>query len=274
MTVISTIISRHCIAHASDSLITRKNDEGKYEVLDQKTTKIICIRRWAGIIACWGLSRKDEYNWSVLKWLQAQVDKASQFETPEAFANYIGITLNQKLSRMVYKEPIHRGIGIHFTAYEPIDGYLIPELFLITNFEDTSYKYLHPDGIRVTRETYGTAFNVDYRGPEHSQSQYRHDVRNFLQADKILLYNNGDPEMFNSAFKSVNNLFNIAEERRILVSPTDAKAHRDIVSWPIDLVSKMQRYFVKPGYQIVGGKLHNLSVTPRGEYESDTGDKC
>jgi len=164
------------------------------------------------------------------------------------------------------------GIGIHFTAYEWIDDYPIPELFLITNFDNTEYSALHADGIHVTRETFGVAFQIPNRVIEHSKPDYRHQVRKYLEAGKVLLYNNGDPFMFNAAFSSIRDLFRIAEQRRILKPTTDPKAHRDIVGWPIELVYKVQKYFVKEGHQMVGGKPHNLSVTPRAEYESDTGD--
>lgn len=274
MTVISTIISRYCTAHATDSLVTQEQNDGSYKILDQETTKILCVRRWAGIMAYCGLSTKPEYGWSTLDWLSTRVSQAKQFTAPEDFANDLKDCLSQELAKMTFRKPIEQGIGIHFTAYERVDGYLIPELFAISNFKDTSYQELHPDGIRVTRETYGVAFQTDDRGPQYAQSRYRRDVHKFLQSNNVLIYNNGDPWMFNSAAGAIGNLFEIARQRKVLRAPSDAKAHRDIVVWPIQLVSKVQRHFVIEGHQKVGGKLHNLSVTQNGEYETDTGEVC
>jgi hypothetical protein len=244
MTVISTIISRHCTAHASDSLVTQEQEDGTCKVLDRETTKIVCVRRWAGILSYWGLAKKAEYGWSTLKWLKAQVSQVDRFATPDEFAQHIGNQLNQELAKISFGKQIEKGIGIHFTAYEWVDGYSIPELFAITNFASTEYRELHLDGVRVTRETYGVAFDTGERGPEFGEPLYRHAVRKFLQSGNILLYNNGDPSMFNSAFSSIGSLFEIARQRHIQAIPTDAKEHRYIVSWPIDLVSKVQRYFV------------------------------
>jgi hypothetical protein len=271
MTIISTIISRHCTAHASDSLVTRKRNDGIYEILDDKTTKIIPVPRWAGAMAYWGLATTDD-GWSTVQWLRKRISQSGQFGEPEEFARDVGNRLNSELSAMRLCEPLAKGIGIHFTAYERVDNYPIPELFVITNFDNTQYSALHADGIHVTRETYGVAFQTPDRSIEHGKPDYRHQVRKYLEASNVLLFNNGDPFMFNTAFSAIDHLFRIAQQRRILKPPTDPKAHRDVIGWPIELVYKVQRYFVKEGYQMVGGKPHNLSITPRAEYESDTGD--
>jgi len=251
--------------------VTRKRNDGTYEILDDKTTKIIPVPRWAGAMAYWGLATTDD-SWSTVQWLRDRISQSGQFAKPEEFARDVGDRLNRALSAMRFRESMAKGIGIHFTAYEWIDDYPIPELFLITNFDNTEYSALHADGIHVTRETFGVAFQIPNRVIEHSKPDYRHQVRKYLEAGKVLLYNNGDPFMFNAAFSSIRDLFRIAEQRRILKPTTDPKAHRDIVGWPIELVYKVQKYFVKEGHQMVGGKPHNLSVTPRAEYESDTGD--
>ncbi len=272
MTVIATVISRICTAHASDSLITRKRTGGKHEILDYETTKIVHVRHWVGAMAYWGLAVHEPHKWSTLDWLRQQANKANQFGSPEDFARFIGEQLNQSLSRMTFREEIEKGIGIHFTAYEWVDGYRIPELFAITNFESTEYKSLHPDGIRVTRETYNNVVEDNSPRSEHGKPQYRHVVRKHLDTNGLLLYNNGDPLMFNSAAASIFSMFKVAAQRNILKVPTSAKAHREIARWSIELVSRMQRDFVQDGYQMVGGKPHDLSVTPNGEYESDSGD--
>ncbi len=223
-----------------------------------------------GIMSFWGLA--EIYNQSTLEWLQQRAGAAGQFKGSEAFAIDIGHQLNEILPKLGLRDPLQAGIGIHFTAFELIDGYRIPELFAITNFESPDYAALHQDGIHVTRETYGVAFQDPARPPEHGDTKHRHKVRTYLDSGNVLLYNNGDPRMFNSAAGAIQNLFGLAAQRGILKASADTRAHRDIVRWPIDLVANVQRNFVKDGYQLVGGARHTLSITSRGEYESDTGD--
>jgi hypothetical protein len=273
MTVISTIISGYCTAHASDSFLTQPRSDGNYEVRDSQTSKILCVRRWAGIISYWGLSAKPEFKWSAVNWLQARITQSDQFTTAEDFARDLGSRLNHELSKMTYVTPTERGIGIHFTAYELVDGYSIPELFAITNFIDTTYQAIRPEGINVTRETYGLAFDVSDRGPQDGEASRRHEVRKYIQ-NVPLLYNNGDPGMFNQASGAILDMLRLARERGVLRVPTETRAHRDIVTWPIKIVSGVQRDFLQQGQRLVGGKPHNLSVTPNGTYESDTGDGC
>jgi len=274
MTVVAAIISRHCTAHSSDSLITRNSDEGTHEILDEVSTKIVPVREWRGIMAFWGLAVEPElYKWSTLDWLRERVSHAGEFNGPEPFALDLSERLNRVLSRMTFRRPNDKGLGIHFTAYERVDGYETPEFFLISNFADASYTQLRPDGIGVSRETYHHAYCVDPQ-PEHRDAGFRHAVRDYLDRDGLLLYNNGDPLMFNPYAGATFDALRVAAERRILRLPADARTYRQFVSQPVELVSRLQRNYVKEGHRLVGGALHNLSVGPRDDYESDTGDRC
>jgi hypothetical protein len=49
-----------------------------------------------------------------------------------------------------------RGLGLHFTAYEHIDGYWIPELFQLRNWTDESYSQVRTSGFEVRRESFGS----------------------------------------------------------------------------------------------------------------------
>jgi hypothetical protein len=88
----------------------------------------------------------------------------------------------------------------------------------------------------------------------------------------MLVFNNGDTDMFNIAFGAIDGIIDEAKRRKILQPRDDPKAHRELAIWPIELVAKVQENFVRYGYQKVGGHLHNLSITPSGSFESDTGD--
>lgn len=270
MTVIATIISKYCCAHASDSLLSTYNNK-TYQKIEYKKTKIVAVRNFTGAMAYWGLAKYR--NWSTLQWLIEQASKSNQFATPEDFAQFISIQLNQILSGMNFKKEQDKGIGIHFTVYEKVDGIRIPELFVIRNFNGTNYNEILPDGMRVTRETYGNlpeTLQVVAPGIDHGKSECRYIVRDYLENGGLFMYNNGDPEMFNSAAASIQNMFFVAAKRGILDYSDDAKTYRKIVKWSIDQVTKMQHEFVKDGQQLVGGKTHNLSITPIGEYMSDT----
>lgn len=289
MTVISTVLSRYCTAHASDSWVSVLKDDGTREVLDRETTKIICVRRWAGAMVYCGLAvNQNRGRWSTFEWLRERASRAQQFAHPEEFAQSLGEQLNQTLDKMIFRQPIDKGIGVYLSVYEHVDDYLIPELFAITNFENTSYQELHRDGIHVTRETFNSVrdvYNNQLQGnspfindnstrDEHSKPQYRHEVRKFLEAGGMLIFNNGDPVMFNSAANAIFDMLRLGAYHRRLKPIKSPKAHRNLAKWPIDLVSRIQRHFFQDEFQLVGGKLHDLSITPDGEYASDTGDKC
>ncbi|MCC6602226.1 MAG: hypothetical protein IT327_03390 [Anaerolineae bacterium] len=284
MTVITTVISKVCTAHATDSLITVKSNDGKREVLEREKSKVVCVRPWRGAMSCWGLG-KIENQWTI-DWLHRKTAKANQFSSPEEFAAYIKDQLNNSLSRMRFGRPLEAGIGIHFTAYEYVDGYYIPELFQLTNFKDPSvgsssrYRELYQEGVIVRREAYENYANDNKNErdrphrSEHRLPKHRHELREFLNAGGILLFNNGDTFMFNAAISGILSMFNISRERKVLDLPEEPATFRKIALWPIDQVCKVQENFVIEGYRLVGGKRHNISITPQGEYESDTGDNC
>ena len=76
----------------------------------------------------WGLAQCQ--NWSTLDWLQGRAQTASQFSDPEQFANALAADLNGALANLPLTPFLEKGLGIHFTAYERINDYWIPELFL------------------------------------------------------------------------------------------------------------------------------------------------
>jgi hypothetical protein len=142
MSVISAVIARTCTVHASDSFITQRLENGDYQVKERQRSKIIRVPPWRGALSYWGLAQFDARQWSTVTWLEAFAKKASASSSPEQFANHLAVVLEQELSRLKFARSVDRGIGIHFTAYERVGGYWIPELFLISNWLDTSYRAL------------------------------------------------------------------------------------------------------------------------------------
>lgn len=270
MSIVSAIITRVCTAHASDSFITQLK-HGNLEVKERQRSKIIRVPYWRGAMAYWGLARVDAQGWSTLNWLENRAQQASRYSSAEEFATDIAIRLTQELSKMHLDKPTDRGIGIHFTAYERIDGYWIPELFLISNWLDTSYTALRPGGMGVTRETFH-AVSGSQPDEKHREFEYRLKVHAFLQDGKILGYNNGDPILYNPAANALFTMFQAFVARSVLAAPDAVETWTSLARRPIEIVSKAQRDFCRPGRRAVGGKPHDLAVRPNGAYISTTGD--
>ena len=272
MTVISTVITRYCTVHASDSLITKRKKDGSYEPNEWEHSKIVPVHRWRGAMSYWGLAKHPAHNWSTVDWLQDQVKSADQESMPEEFAQRITDKLGEAISKMESPKPVDSGIGIHFTAYEYIDNRWIPELFLISNWADTNYQSLRPTGIGLSRETYHTIAKVP-PSPEHRDPQYRLIVHKHLhKPGSMIVYNNGDPRMFNRAAYVIFELFNVLDMRGNLTNPKKIKTYLAMARRPIEIISSAQRDFGRKGTRIVGGKLHDLAITPGGEYYSTTSD--
>jgi hypothetical protein len=272
MTVISTLITRHCTVHSTDSLISEIKD-GNYCPMEWEKSKIIPIVRFRGAMSYWGLAKCDKFRWSTYEWLSKQVQDSNCFTSAEELAYNISDKLNLALSTMRFSKPEHYGIGIHFTAYERIDDYQIPELFLISNFADTNYTSLRGEGVGVSRET----FHVISEYPplaEHRDKPYRLAVHNFLNdKDGMFIYNNGDPILFNPLSNAIHQCFNTLYQRKQLKNDTKIATHMALARRPIEMISKAQADFCLEGKQLVGGKPHDLAITPNGSYESTTGDK-
>ena len=60
--------------------------------------------------------------------------------------------------------------------------------------------------------------------------------------------------------------------RRHLAGPDDLATYRSLARKPIEIVSEIQEEFGILGTQAVGGLIHNLAITPDGQYSSDSGD--
>ena len=88
----------------------------------------------------------------------------------------------------------------------------------------------------------------------------------------MLIYNNGDPAMFNPAAKALLNMFKLLDARGLLSGRGEPRTYLDMARRPIEIVSDAQHDFCEAGSRLVGGKLHDLAVTPNDEYISTTGD--
>lgn len=267
MTAISTLISRHFTAHASDSFVTERRNDA-WEVVESEKTKLVRVQHWRGAFAFWGLATYGQ--WSTLDWLQDYAQRAAGSQSPEDFANAVATSLEQELSKLPLSGR-EKGIGIHFTAYEYMNGYWMPELFLISNWADIPYTSLRTTGVGASRETYHTLMDVP-SSPEHKGLEFRLDVHRALQSERIFWYNNGDPELYNPVADSIKGTISTLGKRGTLSQLASKEAHCDLARRPIEVISDLLGDFSRAGTRLIGGKPHDLCVSPGGNYWSSTGD--
>lgn len=266
MTVISTIINRSGTVHATDSLITVLEKDKTRTPKEWEKSKIVRVKAWRGAISYWGLAIHKGHNWNTSEWLQEQSDSADGFASAEEFAADISEKLNEVIGTMVFEREIDKGIGLHFTTYERVCDYWVPELFLITNFGGANHSVVSDSGVKMNRHTYHTVVNVPPT-LEHREEHCRQTVHAHIhEARNMIIYNNGDPLMFNVAVRSIFDLFAVASNRGLLSDVDDLTKYLKMARRPIEIVSEAQQDFYKPDQRVVGGRPHALGITPSGEY--------
>ncbi|MCR4304664.1 MAG: hypothetical protein NUV63_10650 [Gallionella sp.] len=270
MTVISTLITRVGTVHATDSLITILKSDGQRDPIEWQRTKIVPVRAWRGAMSYYGLAQ-IEGCWSTLDWLREQATKASTFATAGRFAYALADALNREIPALPIRREADKGIGIHFSAYEWINGYWIPELFHISNWSDPTYTGLRPTGVGASADMSGAVSN-HFPDLVNNEEAKRLAVHQAIQAGVWFQYNNGDPRLFNSAAKAILDMFKELESRGILCDATNIETIRALTTQPVEMVSNIQHGFCADRTRVVGGRIHDLAITPDGEYFSTSGD--
>jgi hypothetical protein len=95
--------------------------------------------------------------------------------------------LTAALRSLSFEDRLECGIGMHFSSYERVNNYWVPELFHIRNWENEAYSGVW-DEIVVTRETFGASQGTRERSAADSGSARRLAVHNALQ-DGMMLRN-------------------------------------------------------------------------------------
>jgi hypothetical protein len=265
MTVISTVVTRLGIVHATDSLITTVTSGGVNTPVTWKGKKILKVQSMKGAMSFWGLARIDAKNWSTVNWLERQIHGSGSFSDSETFAVQIANELNNEYKRLGITSEPRCGLGIHFTVFENIIGHFVPELFLISNFADPSYSSVRTSGFGVTRETSATAFNMR-ENIGQTDSILRLMFHKWLDQGNYLMFNNGDPILYNHSAKAMNDMIKTLLNRNALRPLNKLSEYVNIASFPVDTVAYMQKKLCRKGTQIVGGKTRHLSVDPNGVY--------
>lgn len=171
--------------------------------------------------------------------------------------------LQKSIAAIRFSNSLSRGIGIHFTAYERMHDYEIPELFLISNWSDPSYRAVRE--MKVSRETFHTISSQEPNG-SHRNFEFRKQVYDFLQTGQLLIYNNGDPLLFNQAANGFFAMFSELCRRNAVARHDKMETWLRLARRPVEAVIEAQRDFAPKGKRLVGGKAHALSISPTGEF--------
>jgi hypothetical protein len=266
MTAISALITKDWIAAASDSLLTEYYpNKNQIKHIEFKKSKIIPIRKFKGAAAYWGLAKIDK--WTTYDFLKSLAADSDKFDTFENFANNMRDKLSQKLDSISFSNPTYKGIGIHLIGYESIDNKNVPELFLISNYTDTSYSNV--GNLSISRNLFKTLPD-DLRINGETIEGQRKQIIDFLNQGRTFIFNNGDPALFNPAANAIHGMFNVAMSRQVMKN--DYKKYMKLASRPIEVIKILQKDFFIKDYIRVGGKIHHLLITERGDFISDTGD--
>src|SRR5690348_3472724 len=108
MTVVSAVITKHCTAHATDSLLTVLKADGKWEIVEDEEPKLSYVKHRRGVMTFWGLALCGQ--WSTLDWLRKQVEGANKYGSAEEFASGVATDLNAALGKLHLQKPVDRGI--------------------------------------------------------------------------------------------------------------------------------------------------------------------
>lgn len=267
MTVVACLISQTCTTHTSDSLLTRPNANGSYDELEWQEPKLIPVERFGGALAYYGFAGMSMVR-STRRWLQAEAALAHLVASAEELAGRIATRAEVWLRTEGAPRDARGGLGIHFTAYEWCEGYWVPELFHITNWADPTYTALKPQGVSWSRNSYPTIVDtVDVSLPVQ-----RAVVRQFLAGGGFLRFNNGDPQMYNGLANAIHDAGGLVLQRLPGgIAGTDAAKWRSLARRPVELVASLQQDLAGPGRRAVGGRIHDLTITPPREMSSTTG---
>ena len=220
---------------------------GATPVVEDEETKIVPVRKYRGVLAYWGYAG-DAGGRRIVDWLRERTAEAADSDSPERFAERLAQKLEAYLKGLGINREPRCGIGLHFSAYERVSNYWIPELFLISNFADVDYASLRPEGVGYSRETYATIAGVG-RTLEDRSPDRRMRVHDFLQEDKWLRFNNGDPLMFNPTADGLAVMLLRAAERGALAN-LDLARLRHFTRLPVEVVARMQTRFYRDGNRV------------------------
>ena len=124
--------------------------------------------------------------------------------------------------------------------------------------------------------------------PEHGNPEFRLMVHYALhRADALLVYNNGDPLLFNPVANAIFESLRVITERGELGDSQNPETYRRVAKTAIEVICQIQQNMVRQERQVtqtspqttvilgkrrIGGKAHALAITPDGVYLPVSGD--
>jgi hypothetical protein len=271
MTVIATIITKHCTAHSTDSFITERDAAGRMTTVESQASKLVRVNAYSGAISYWGLARQSP-DWDTHQWLSDQSGGAASHGSPEQFASHLASALTGELRGRSFRSETDRGLGLHFTAYEHIGGYWIPELFQIRNWTDESYSQVKTNGFEVRRESFGSLTITPDRSANDGSVERRMAVHTMLQSGGMLRFVNGDPTLFAPLGTAVLGVFAELHSRGEIADGDSDATHLSLVRRPIEVLSRLLVDLAPKDRRLIGGKTHDLAIRPGPRYHSTSGD--
>ncbi len=266
MTVISALITKDFIVAASDSLLT-EIDRVRHVTrkVEFRRSKIVLLRRYRACASFWGLAKYG--NWRLYEFIEQKMHEAPPEYDFQRFADFLCEQLRHKLNSFHFANIIDKGLGIHLVGYELVNREYIPELFLISNYSNTKYSEIRD--LKVSRNLYETM--PSYLKDMHDNNQEKQlKVNHYLKSGGYFIFNNGDPLMFNPAANTLLNLYQIALRGGKLNVEPDNRIAMKLVSSPIEFLKTFQQKFYKSESILIGGKIHRLLISNRGDFFSDT----
>jgi len=194
MTVIVAQLQADKIIHATDSLLSARESDGRHtRASGSGASKIFECVQYNGAFSWWGAA--ETRSWEAKSWLIELNDRLKELQNPltvDVFAGKVAEEL-QYIHRSIPTEKA-RSHGMHFTVFERVGQEYIPELFLITNYAGMEYG----SGPRFVaqRQTFHTlSGNSDCDFERHHEESYRMEVLRRLKLHP-LTYSNGQPRLF------------------------------------------------------------------------------
>lgn len=268
MTAISTLISKRGISFATDSLLTTYIKKSKtHKILEYTQSKIIPAEKYHAAIAYYGFAKCG--SWSFYDWVKRKISEYGNSLTLENFATKLKNDLEIVLSSFFRKYDRDSGIGLHIAGYENRGNILLPELYHICNYTNTSYSEIGEMYVRP--QLYGT-LPTEYRSvTDDTVDKKKQKISQFLEEGKLFIFNNGDPELFNPFSHAFFMSFMILQARN-RTKYLDLDTQGAITRRPIEMIKSAQKDFCREGKQLIGGKIHDLTIDKNKNYKSNTGD--
>ena len=270
MTVAACLIVDKWTVHSSDSLLTRRLPDGRLDELEWEEPKIVPVQAFRGALAYYGFAGLDPAR-STLEWLRTEARQAHRHASAQAFAAHLATSAEQRLRALGLHRTPSGGLGIHLSAYEWCDGSWVPELFHIRNWRDETYSEVSAAGVWWSRDTYsvlsGSAVEATGALPGS-----RSAVRDFLRGGGFFRFNNGDPHLFNPLASAIHDAgYDLLKRVPGGAAAADAEKWRALARRPVELIADLELDFLGPGARTVGGRTHDLVITPGGQFDSRSG---